>query len=70
MHLAQLAEAFDAGEMILSYLATMSCTGRLSFPTFVQKQTFLQQFVVYQGKITGRAECLTHYNFRLTFAVG
>jgi hypothetical protein len=61
------------GDDFLSYLRNYDQLLRPPFhserPYKTKKKTY-SCLRFYQGNVTGRAECLTHHNFRLTFAAG
>src|SRR5271163_3170632 len=70
MHPAQLAGASDAGTIFVlpgNYHQLLRSPFH-SQRSYKIKKSYSLRF--YQGNVTGRAECPTHHNFRLTFVLG
>ena len=60
------------GEMIFALPGNyMSCSDRPFIPNVRTKSKVVTAvYGFYQGNVTGRAECLAHHKFRLTFVPG
>ena len=71
MHPAQLAGASDAGTIFVlpgNYHQLLRSPFHPQRSYKIEKLNSNLRF--YQGNVTGRAECPTHHNFRLTFVLG